>query len=116
MLEVAQHSDRPIHFIHCARNGAVHAFRDWVENIAAQRQNFRHFVCCEPSQSDRADATGFLTLERLSGWLPAERDLDAYFLGPKPFMAQVKKHLKTLGVPDGQCHYEFFGPASALDS
>ncbi|WP_271105627.1 NO-inducible flavohemoprotein [Pseudomonas tohonis] len=117
MLEVAQHSDRPIHFIHCARNGAVHAFRDWVENIAAQRQNFHHFVCySEPSRSDRADATGFLTLDRLSGWLPAERDLDAYFLGPKPFMAQVKKHLKTLGVPDGQCHYEFFGPASALDS
>ena len=44
------------------------------------------------------------------------RDLDAYFLGPKPFMAQVKRHLQALGVPAEQSRYEFFGPASALDS
>ncbi|MNH35696.1 Flavohemoprotein [compost metagenome] len=52
----------------------------------------------------------------MAQWLPVERDLDAYFLGPKPFMAQVKKHLRELGVPDLQCHYEFFGPASALEA
>jgi len=27
----------------------------------------------------------------------------------------VKKHLKTLGVPEAQSRYEFFGPAAALD-
>ncbi|MES2818189.1 MAG: hypothetical protein V4812_04295, partial [Pseudomonadota bacterium] len=32
----------------------------------------------------------------------------------KPFMQQVKTHLSELGVPQVQCHYEFFGPASAL--
>lgn len=54
--------------------------------------------------------------ELLEQWLPAERDLDAYFLGPKPFMAQVRRHLQALGVPAEQSRYEFFGPASALDS
>ncbi|MCY1451893.1 Flavohemoprotein [compost metagenome] len=51
----------------------------------------------------------------MNEWLPQERDLDAYFLGPKGFMATVKGHLKGLGVPEKQSRYEFFGPASALE-
>ncbi|MBG0842459.1 NO-inducible flavohemoprotein [Ectopseudomonas toyotomiensis] len=117
MLDAARHSGRPIHFIHCARNAEVHAFRDWVDAHAAEHPQIRHYVCySEPREGDRADATGFLSRDLLEQWLPAERDLDAYFLGPKPFMAQVKRHLQALGVPAEQSRYEFFGPASALDS
>ncbi|MBJ7548252.1 NO-inducible flavohemoprotein [Pseudomonas sp. OA3] len=117
MLDAARHSGRPIHFIHCARNAEVHAFRDWVDAHAAEHPQIRHYVCySEPREGDRADASGFLSRDLLEQWLPAERDLDAYFLGPKPFMAQVKRHLQALGVPTEQSRYEFFGPASALDS
>ena len=117
MLDAARHSGRPIHFIHCARNAEVHAFRDWVDAHAAEHPQIRHYVCySEPRDGDQADATGYLSQELLEQWLPAERDLDAYFLGPKPFMAQVKRHLQALGVPAEQSRYEFFGPASALDS
>jgi len=117
MLDAARHSGRPIHFIHCARNAEVHAFREWVDGHAAEHPQIRHYVCySEPREGDRADATGFLSRDLLEQWLPAERDLDAYFLGPKPFMAQVKRHLQALGVPAEQSRYEFFGPASALDS
>jgi nitric oxide dioxygenase len=41
--------------------------------------------------------------------------VDAYFLGPKGFMAAIKRHLKALGVPEKQSRYEFFGPAAALE-
>lgn len=117
MLDAARHSGRPIHFIHCARHGEVHAFRDWVDAHVAEHPQIRHYVCySEPRAGDQADAEGFLSRELLERWLPAERDLDAYFLGPKPFMAQVKRHLQALGVPPEQSHYEFFGPAAALDS
>ncbi|BAU73807.1 NO-inducible flavohemoprotein [Metapseudomonas furukawaii] len=117
MLEAERHGERPIHFIHCARNGAVHAFRDWVEEVAASARNLRHFFCySEPDTGDAADATGLLTREHLAEWLPADRDVEAYFLGPKGFMVQVKKHLRELGVPESQSHYEFFGPASALEA
>jgi nitric oxide dioxygenase len=117
MLEAAQGSGRAIHFIHCARHAGVHAFRDWVDAQAKAHPQVRHFYCySEPRADDQAHATGFLTRERLAEWLPGERDLDAYFLGPKPFMAQVKKHLRELGVPEQQSHYEFFGPASALEA
>ena len=45
---------------------------------------------------------------------PADRDVDAYFLGPKGFMGAVKRQLKALGVPQSQSRYEFFGPAADL--
>lgn len=58
---------------------------------------------------------GFVNEALLDKWLPKNRDLDAYFLGPKAFMNAVKRHLKALGVPEAQSRYEFFGPAAALD-
>lgn len=117
MLEHALGTSRPIHFIHCARNAAVHAFRDAVDSLAAQHDQLRRFYCYDEHQAGDAqpDGVGLLTAERLADWLPEDRDLDAYFLGPKPFMAAVRRQLKTLGVPEQQVRYEFFGPATALD-
>lgn len=116
MLEQALASGREIRFIHCARHGGVHAFRDWLDEQAGRHPQLQRFYCySEPRADDRADAEGFIRPELLADWLPAERDLDAYFLGPKPFMAQVKKQLRELGIPEAQCHYEFFGPAAALE-
>lgn len=108
MLEAALPSGRPIHFIHCARNSAAHGFRAWVDGLAAQHPQLKRFYCYD-------DVDGLLSQARLDGWLPAERDLDAYFLGPKGFMKAVSGHLKALGVPQGQAHHEFFGPAAALE-
>lgn len=67
------------------------------------------------SSCNSRDAVGLLDPQRLAQWLPATRDLDAYFLGPKPFMALVRRSLQALGVPETQTRYEFFGPAAALN-
>lgn len=117
MLEEALQTSRPVHFIHCARNAGVHAFRDAVDTLAERHVQLKRFYCYEEDQADsaRPDGIGRLTEERLGGWLPADRDLDAYFLGPKPFMTAVRRQLKALGVPEQQTRYEFFGPAAALE-
>ncbi|CAK9887546.1 MULTISPECIES: NO-inducible flavohemoprotein [Pseudomonas] len=117
MLEAALESGRLVHFIHCARNGAVHAFRDWVDELAARHPQLKRFYCYaeDDGVSQPADAVGLLSADQLGQWLPQERDVDAYFLGPKAFMASIKRHLKGLGVPEQQSRYEFFGPASALE-
>jgi len=117
MLETALKTSRPVHFIHCARNGAVHAFRDWVDGLAGRHPQLKHFYCYaeDDGVSPAAHAVGLLDLQQLEQWLPEDRDLDAYFLGPKGFMAAIKRHLKAAGVPDKQSRYEFFGPASALE-
>jgi len=118
MLEAALQTSRPVHFIHCARNRAVHAFREHLEALVRAHPQLTRRFCYDEAHAD-ADATGLLTQERLAQWLPAAagatRDLDAYFLGPKPFMASVKRSLLALGVPAAQLRYEFFGPASALE-
>jgi nitric oxide dioxygenase len=115
MLEAALDSGRPVHFIHCARNGTVHAFRDWIDAQAARHPQLKRFYCyAEDDGSAQADAVGLLSQEQLGQWLGQERDVDAYFLGPKGFMAAVKRHLQALGVPEKQSRHEFFGPAEAL--
>ena len=114
MLEVALKTGRPIHFIHCARNARVHAFRTWVDELAEQHPQLKRFYCYE-EHDEGADHVGLLTEEVLAQWLPADRDADVYFLGPQGFMRSVKRHLKALGVPEQQSRYEFFGPAALLD-
>ncbi|GGJ95890.1 NO-inducible flavohemoprotein [Pseudomonas matsuisoli] len=117
MLEAAQDSGRPIHFIHCARNADVHAFDSWLKARCAEVPQLRYRVCySDPAADDVCDAQGLLDQTRLAEWLPEDRDVDAYFLGPKPFMAMMKRSLRELGVPDAQARYEFFGPAEALDA
>ncbi|MBV8603849.1 MAG: NO-inducible flavohemoprotein [Pelomonas sp.] len=113
MLPQALATGRPVHFIHCARSRIVHAFRDAVDELARQHPQLKRFYCYEQAE-EGADAIGRLDAERLAAWLPATRDLDAYFLGPTPFMAAVKRSLAALGVPAAQTRYEFFGPAAAL--
>ena len=117
MLEQALASGRQVHFIHCARNGQVHAFRELIAEKQQQYPQLRSYTCySEALPGDAADAEGLISRELLEQWLPAERDLEAYFLGPQPFMAQVKKLLREAGVPEAQSHYEFFGPAAALEA
>jgi nitric oxide dioxygenase len=126
MLEtaLARTPSRPVHFIHCARSHKVHAFRRAIDALAHKHPQFERFYCYdEAPAADDAEvaphAVGRIDAASLAQWLPAAaegvRDIDAYFLGPKPFMQQVQRSLRTLGVPDRQVRYEFFGPASALE-
>ena len=116
MLTSALSTGRAIHFIHAARHAGVHAFRDQIEALASGYPQLQRFYCYETASDTgpQPHATGYLDRQRLGEWLPATRDVDAYFLGPTPFMKAVKAHLLALGVPQAQTHYEFFGPAEAL--
>ncbi|GAA4354308.1 NO-inducible flavohemoprotein [Variovorax defluvii] len=118
MLDEALKTSRVVHFIHCARHRGVHAFRQTVEALAEKHPQLKRFYCYEEAHdgADAPHAVGRLDAQKLQRWLPAgTTDIDAYFLGPKPFMKQVKDALRTLGVPDAQARYEFFGPAAALE-
>lgn len=117
MLETALASKRPVIFIHCARDRSVHAFRENIDRFAAEHPQLTRYYCYDRAvPEDKVDAEGYLTEQHLSEWLPASRDVDAYFLGPRPFMHNLKRLLKKIGVPDKQVRYEFFGPAEALEA
>lgn len=114
MLGAALRTLRPVHFIHAARNQGVHAFRDHIDHLANVHPQLRRHYVYERDDNGLAHASGFLGKEQLDAWLPEDRDVDAYFLGPTGFMRAVKSHLRELGVPEAQTHFEFFGPAEAL--
>lgn len=117
MLDAALQGTRPVHFIHFARNRDAHAFRDAIDARNTRHAQLKRFYVYDEhaDEAGAPHATGRLSSAQLAAWLPASRDVDAYFLGPKPFMRQVKKQLRELGVPEAQTRYEFFGPASALE-
>ncbi|AVR96472.1 NO-inducible flavohemoprotein [Pseudoduganella armeniaca] len=117
MLKRALATGREVRFIHAARHGGVHAFRDHVDALAKQHPQLRrHYVYAETRDGHPApDAVGFLDRDTLAGWLPQSRDVEAYFLGPTGFMRTVKQLLRELGIPESQTYFEFFGPAASLN-
>lgn len=117
MLQAALGTHRPVYFIHSARHGGVHAFRDAIDHLAVQHPQLKRFYCYAERREEDLPAHGFGFLDEgmLKKWLPETRDLDVYFLGPIAFMKAIKKHLRALGIPEVQSRYEFFGPASALE-
>ena len=115
MLESAAASGRPIRFIHAARHGGVHAFRARVDDLAANHPNVSvTYVYDQPRPEDQPHATGFVTPQLLAEQLPADRDVDLYFLGPKAFMQAVYRNGLALGVAANRLRYEFFGPLEEL--
>jgi len=44
-----------------------------------------------------------------------DRDVEFYFLGPKPFMQAMNGFAPKLGIPAENVHFEFFGPAEDLN-
>jgi len=117
MLNAAAATGREIVFIHAARNARVHAFADHVRELARRFRNVRTcFVYEEAESGHLPDVVGRVTPDVLGSHLPADRDVDLYFLGPKGFMAGALKAARALGVPAAQVRYEFFGPLEALES
>lgn len=115
MLEATAASGRPIRFIHAARHGGTHAFRERVDQLAQAHSNVEVvYVYDEPRAEDRPHAVGRIDRDLLASQLPADCNADVYLLGPKPFMQAIYAHSLALGVPAAQLRYEFFGPAEEL--
>jgi nitric oxide dioxygenase len=115
MLNSAAASGRRIEFIHAALNSRAHAFREHVDGLAARHPNVHPFYIYNAAlPGDQPHARGLLSAELLKTRLPADRDVDLYFLGPKPFMQSVYASVRELGIPAEQVRYEFFGPLEDL--
>ncbi|WP_017725837.1 NO-inducible flavohemoprotein [Halalkalibacterium ligniniphilum] len=111
--------NRPITFIHAARNGNVHALRQEVKKIANRSPQVTVFWCYDkPTDRDRQmnafHKDGYIDLPWLQRVIPT-REASFYFCGPVPFMKTVNSLLKEWGVNGADIHYEFFGPSGSLE-
>jgi ferredoxin-NADP reductase/predicted pyridoxine 5'-phosphate oxidase superfamily flavin-nucleotide-binding protein len=110
-------------WIHGARDGANHAFRDEVNDLTKKAKNTMtnspvavavqtHIVYSRPTEQDK-DAGHYDSMGRIDATLvqtlvPDLSHADFYLCGPGGFMASVTEGLEQLGVDPQYIHFEIF--------
>ncbi len=103
---------RPVWFVHGAREGRFHAFRDEVRELAEQNPNLKlHFAYSRPSAIDTEHhSTGYVDADLIQSLAPANAE---YFLcGSPPFLDGIRTGLNGAGVPENRVFFEIFGKPS----
>jgi hypothetical protein len=108
--------ERPVWFIHGARDGAHHALAGEMRNLAASRPGINLYIAySKPRAEDRLgsdyDSEGRVDGDLIASFLALP---EAHYLlcGPTAFMAGIQNALETHGIPTEQIHTESFGPAT----
>lgn len=121
MLEPALQSGRDIRFVHCARHGGVHAFREWVDAQCEQHATLQRFYCySEPRAEDQTDAEGFINQRLLADWLPADRDLMPISSAPNPLWQRFdvscwhSAYLSSSVITNSLARHRHWRPDTAL--
>lgn len=112
----AQKSDRPVWFVHGARDGDHHPFAQEVRDLVVDRPNITvHVSYSQPGPDDRlsehVDVEGRLSGDLLGKLVP-HGDAHYYICGPTRFMTQIQNDLESRSIPAEQIHTETFGPVA----
>ena len=107
-------AERPIWWLHGARDGAHHALADEVAQLAARHPNLSTRVAySRPAPGDELgvhyDVQGRVDAKLVADFVDAS-DAQYYLCGPTRFMASVQDGLETRGVCSERIHTESFGP------
>ena len=99
----AENSDRPVWFVHGARDGHHHPLAEEVRSLVADRPNIKiHVAYSRPGPKDKAgvhfDSEGRVDTALLSDLV---ENVDAHYLlcGPTRFMADIQADLERSNVP-----------------
>jgi hypothetical protein len=118
MLEwcLDQQPGRSVHLYYGLRHGGEHAFKARLEQLAHTNPGFKlHVVYSRPSAEDVQGRdfqhTGHVDVGLLQQTLPHGRH-QFYICGPAAMMESLVPALVEWGVPEGDVHFEAFGPAS----
>jgi len=104
---------RPLWFVHGARDGRFHAFREEVRAIAQYNPNLTlHFAYSRPREEDAGHyhSTGYVDAALIQSLVKQEAE---YFLcGSPPFLAALREGLQQAGVAESRVFFEMFTQAS----
>jgi ferredoxin-NADP reductase len=115
MLKAAalQKPERPVWFIHGARDGRFHAFRQEVMATVQAKSNLSvHYAYSRPRPEDAGSyqSEGYVEASLIRSLVHGDAE---YFLcGSAPFMAAIRSGLKEAGVPDQRVQFEMFTRAA----
>ncbi len=112
---VAESDDRPVWFVHGARDGLHHPLADEVYALAKDRANIDlHIAYSKPLPEDEL-GKDYHREGRIDGALLADlvgnSDAHYFLCGPTRFMADIQDALERQNVPADRIHTETFGPA-----
>lgn len=105
---------RSIWFVHGAREGRFHAFRDEVVDIARQNPNLHiHFAYSRPRPEDMGHyhSTGYVDVDLIRSLV--QQDAEYFLCGSPAFMQSLREGLKAAGVPDSLVFFEAFTKSSS---
>ena len=110
----ADGSERPVWFVHGARNGLHHPFAQEVRDLTADRPTFNVHVAYSRPRPEDPIGSDYDSEGRVDGALLARlvKNVEAhYFLcGPTRFMADIQSDLERQGICPERIHTESFGP------
>ncbi|NEQ44079.1 MAG: 2Fe-2S iron-sulfur cluster binding domain-containing protein [Leptolyngbya sp. SIOISBB] len=110
----AQNPDRPVWFLHGARDGSYHAFREAVPAIAPENPNFTvHYRYSRPRPDDDGgyQSTGYVDTALVKSLLTPKfgpNDAEYFLCGSPSFMDSLRSGLAEWGVPNEQVYFESF--------
>ncbi|MCW4153345.1 NO-inducible flavohemoprotein [Halomonas sp. 18H] len=115
LLRQALQEGRRVTYLHAAQDEAHHAFREEVNACLSEHPDQLTVVTLHENAASNPPSApaGRVTQALLAQYLPDDTT-HCYFVGPQGFMEAVNGYLKALGVPEGQRHFEHFGPAREL--
>jgi hypothetical protein len=109
--------NRPIWFVHGARDGRFHAFRDEVKAIQEQNSNLNlHYRYSRPRLEDEGHyhSVGYVDATLIKELVGQETEF--FMCGSPPFMQSLITGLKEWGVPDSRVFFESFGKPMNVSS
>jgi ferredoxin-NADP reductase/MOSC domain-containing protein YiiM len=111
-------SPRRVWWLHGARDGAEHPFRDEARQLLNRLPHNRSRIFySRPGAADRHgvdyDEAGRVSAASLRG-LDLPTDADAFLCGPQPFTDEVTEALVACGIERGHIHTERFGAHLAI--
>ncbi|MEV5888544.1 MOSC and FAD-binding oxidoreductase domain-containing protein [Nonomuraea fuscirosea] len=118
----AEHTARPVWWIHAARNRTEHLFAHEAHVLLRDLPEAHEHVFYTAQNGATGDGDGVRaevhrgrpTLESMAALgLPA--DATAYLCGPAPFMTAMRATLTTIGLADDRIHTELFGALAAIN-
>ncbi|AQT78890.1 sulfurase [Mycolicibacterium litorale] len=118
LYALVQTGQRPVWWLHGARDGAEHAFgREARDLLNRLPDNHSRVFYSRPGQADRQgvdyDRRGRLSAQAL-GELGLPADAQVFVCGPQSFMDDVSQGLIACGIPSANIHTERFGAHSAI--
>lgn len=122
LMSMLQHltqspSQRPISWIHVARNQAVDPFTSDIKRITSEHKNvkakvFHSSPAAEEQEGQDFDVQGRLDLDQTDKLLHLDESTHYFVCGPEAFMAEAANYLKKHGTESTRIHFEVFGAGS----